>query len=93
MAAESKYSYELIADIHDMDFNGVAKTSAVLRYIQTAAQNQLTENGLSYDNLYSRGLAFIISRMKLEIYKPISVLISAHEDEALAIISPSRSSV
>ena len=51
MAAESKYSYELIADIHDMDFNGVAKTSAVLRYIQTAAQNQLTENGLSYDNL------------------------------------------
>lgn len=73
MAAESKYSYELIADIHDMDFNGVAKTSAVLRYIQTAAQNQLTENGLSYDNLYSKGLAFIISRMKLEIYKPISV--------------------
>ncbi|MBP3308342.1 MAG: hypothetical protein IJY01_03695 [Clostridia bacterium] len=73
MTAKSKYSYELVTDIHDMDFNGVAKTSSVLRYIQTAAQNQLTENGLSYDNLISRGLAFIISRMKLEIYKPIFV--------------------
>ncbi len=73
MQTESKYSYELEADIHDMDFNGVARASSVLRYIQTAAQNQLTENGMSYDNLISRGLAFIISRMKLEIYKPIKV--------------------
>ncbi len=71
--SNSKYSYELLADIHDMDFNGVAKASAVLKYIQTAAQNQLTENGLSYDELKSRGIAFIISRMKLEILKPISV--------------------
>ncbi len=73
MADNSKYSYEVISDIHDMDFNGVARASAVLKYIQTAAQNQLTDHGMSYNELISRGVAFIISRMKLELLCPISV--------------------
>jgi medium-chain acyl-[acyl-carrier-protein] hydrolase len=58
-------------DIHDVDFNGVAKTSSILRYIQSAAQSQLTENGMSYDELKKNKRAFILSKLKLEITKPM----------------------
>ena len=42
-----------------------------MKYIQTAAQCQLTERGMSYDNLKERGRAFILSRVKLEVLKPL----------------------
>lgn len=58
-------------DVHDVDYNGVAKTSSIMRYIQTAAQCQLTEGGMSYDNLKKNNRAFILSRLKLEILKPL----------------------
>ena len=58
-------------DVHDVDYNGIAKTSSIMKYIQTAAQCQLTERGLSYDNLKERGHAFILSRVKLEVLKPL----------------------
>ena len=58
-------------NVHDVDYNGIAKTSAIMRYIQTAAQSQLTENGMSYDKLKERGRAFILSRFKLEVLKPL----------------------
>ena len=65
------YKLSMNVDIHDVDFNGVAKTSSILRYIQSAAQSQLTENGMSYDNLKARDRAFILSRIRLEFYEPI----------------------
>ena len=55
-----------VVDIHDVDYNGVARTSALMRYIQSAAQTQLTENGMSYDNLKERKRAFLLSRIKME---------------------------
>ena len=58
-------------DVHDVDYNGIAKTSSIMKYIQTAAQCQLTERGMSYDNLKERGRAFILSRVKLEVLKPL----------------------
>ncbi len=58
-------------DVHDVDYNGVAKTSSIMKYIQTAAQCQLTEGGMSYDNLKSNNRAFILSRVKLEVLKPL----------------------
>ena len=44
-----EYRMKIDVDIHDVDFNGIAKTSSILKYIQTAAQSQLTDNGMSYD--------------------------------------------
>ncbi len=61
----------IIVDVHDVDFNGVARTSALMRYIQTAAQNQLTENGMSYDHLKERKRAFLLSRIKMEFFETI----------------------
>ena len=57
---------KITVDIHDVDFNGVARTSSLMRYIQSSAQTQLTENGLSYDNLAKRNRAFILSKIKME---------------------------
>ncbi len=66
-----KYKKELCVDIHDVDFNGVAKASSLMKYVQLAAQAQLTENGKSYDQLKSQKRAFILSRMKLEFTSPV----------------------
>ena len=74
------FRYDLSVDIHDVDYNGVAKTSSLMQYIQSAAQSQLTEAGLSYDELYSRKRAFIISRIKMEFdvtvraYEPLTAV-------------------
>ncbi len=67
----NKYRIPITVDIHDVDYNGIAKTSSVLRYLQTAAQTQLTDNGMSYDSLYARHRAFILSQIKLEIFEPL----------------------
>ena len=65
------YRYNLSVDVHDLDHNGVAKTSSLMRYMQSAAQSQLTSIGLSYDELKSRGRAFILSKIKMEFTRPI----------------------
>ena len=65
------FRYTLSVDVHDVDFNGVARASSLMRYMQTAAQSQLSSIGLSYDQLRERGRAFILSRMKMEFYEPV----------------------
>ena len=65
------FSKNIEVDVHDVDFNGVCKASSLMKYIQSAAQTQLTENGMSYDNLIERSRAFIISRISLEFYEPV----------------------
>ena len=58
-------------DIHDVDYNGVCRASSLLRYIQSAAQTQLTENGMSYDNLKDMNRAFLLSRITMEFTEPV----------------------
>ena len=65
------FRYTLAVDVHDVDYNGVAKASSLMKYMQTAAQSQLTSIGLSYDQLKVSGRAFLLSRMKMEFYEPI----------------------
>jgi len=60
------YKKEIEVDIHDVDPNGVARLSSLMRYIQGAAQAQLTDNGRSFENLRDIKRAFILSRIKLE---------------------------
>jgi len=67
-----KYKNELKVDIHDVDYNGVARLSSLMRYIQTAAQDQLTENGMSYDELRDKyRKAFMLSRIKIEFSESV----------------------
>lgn len=66
-----EYRVKCEVDVHDVDYNGVAKTSSILRYLQTAAQCQLTNGGMSYDNLRKKNRAFLLSRIKLEVLRPL----------------------
>ncbi len=65
------FRVKTIVDVHDVDYNGIAKTSSLMKYIQTAAQDQLTAGGLSYDELKNMNRAFILSRFKMEVLKPL----------------------
>lgn len=65
------YSKKIEVDIHDVDFNGVARLSSLMKYIQGAAQSQLTDNGKSYENLKAMKRAFILSRIKLEFRESV----------------------
>ncbi len=65
------FKKEIEVDVHDIDFNGICRASSLMRYIQSAAQTQLTENGMSYDNLKDMKRAFILSRIRLEFYAPV----------------------
>lgn len=66
-----EYRIKTEVDIHDVDYNGIAKASSIMKYIQTAAQCQLSDGGMSYDNLRSINRAFILSRFKLEVMRPL----------------------
>ena len=66
-----EFRTDITADIHDVDFNGVVRTSSLMKYIQSAAQTQLTLNGMSYDQLRDMKRAFILSRMKMEFTEPV----------------------
>ena len=67
----NEFRVKMTVDAHDLDYNGVAKTSSVMRYIQSAAELQLSENGMSYSELKKRERAFVLSRIKLEVLKPL----------------------
>ncbi len=65
------YRIKTAVDVHDVDYNGIARASSLLKYMQSAAQSQLTENGMSYGELFSRKRAFILSRIRMEISVPL----------------------
>ncbi len=65
------YEIKITADIHDVDENGIVRTSALMRYMQSAAQCQLTDNGMSYDELKEKKRAFLLSRIRLEFDEPV----------------------
>ena len=65
------FKNDVTVDVHDVDFNGVARASSLMRYIQSAAQNQLTLNGMSYDQLKDMNRAFILSKIKMEFTETV----------------------
>lgn len=66
-----EFKTHLTVDIHDVDRNGVARASALMRYIQSAAQTQLTENGMSYDQLRAMNRAFLLSKITIELSETV----------------------
>ena len=43
----------------------------MLRYMQDAANYEMEEDGLSYNELFLRGLSFVLSRIRMSFYSPI----------------------
>ena len=56
---------------HDADINGILRPTAIQRYMQETANRQLRDCGPSYEELWKSGKAFILSRMAVNIYRPI----------------------
>ena len=65
------FDQNITVDVHDVDFNGVCRASSLMKYIQSTAQLQLTENGMSYEQLRDSNRAFIISKIRLEFYSSV----------------------
>lgn len=66
-----KWTGETIVNANDVDMNFVVTVSNICRYMQDAAYSQMETDGLSYEALFDRGFAFILSRMNLSIYAPL----------------------
>ncbi len=66
-----RYPRETYVDIHDADFNGVARASCVLRYMQSCAWEHMRALGPSGKELQDRGQAFIVSAMDITIHKAV----------------------
>lgn len=66
-----KWTGKYKVNAHDTDLNNIVSLTGLLRYMQDSANCQMEDDGLSYDELFSRGLAFVLSRIKVSIYHPI----------------------
>ena len=68
-----KLKKKFIIDSHDVDFNGVARASSLIRYMQEAAEAHLRECGSSTDALRKSGRAFILSRFSVSFYESVGL--------------------
>lgn len=66
-----KWIEEYRINTHDTDLNRIASATGVMRYLQDAANLNMEECGPSYMDLFDRGYAFILSRIRLSMYAPL----------------------
>jgi Acyl-ACP thioesterase len=62
-----------IINSHDIDINGIASPSSVLRYLQETANLEHYRHGPTTDDLRAGGKAFIVSKIALNMYRPLRV--------------------
>lgn len=80
-----KQDYEVYA--HDADSRGIMRNGAYLKYMQETANQQLRFEKPSYYQLFDMGLAFILSRIHIKIFKPLQ----RYDDfESLSWCCPSK---
>ena len=67
-----KWRSEYRVDSHDLDYNGVARTSALMRFMQESANAQCRALGPSLESLRDeKGLAFLLSRFSAGFYTTV----------------------
>ena len=71
-----KWTERFHINSHDCDENGIVRASLILRYMQEAANLQLHHLGPTNEELRARGTAFILSRISMNLYRPLH----AYED-------------
>ena len=68
-----KYSAQFRLTSMDIAPNGSVRPGALLRYFQEAINLQMHDNPPSTEDLFERGLAFILSRTTMKIYTSLRV--------------------
>ncbi len=66
-----KFSYDFKVSSQEIDLNGIASASAVMRYMQETANLGHEDYGPTMNELRKDGKAFILSRAAVDIYKPL----------------------
>jgi len=66
-----KWTGDYTVNANDVDLNFVVTVSNIFRYMQDAANRQMEDDGPSYNELFERGLAFVLSRMNISLYAPL----------------------
>ncbi|HKK96092.1 MAG TPA: acyl-ACP thioesterase domain-containing protein [Anaerovoracaceae bacterium] len=66
-----KYGEYFNITSHDIDFNSVVRPEQLQMYMQEAADHQSRDQAIECEKLYNMGYTFIVSRMNVEIFKPI----------------------
>ena len=61
----------IVADIHDEDYNGICRPSAILRYLQIAANGQLHGEGPSNEEMRAMGKAFVLTAIDVTLNRPV----------------------
>ncbi|MCQ2551018.1 MAG: thioesterase [Clostridia bacterium] len=56
---------------YECDMHDNMKADFIQKYMQEAATEQMTKEGLPYDELLERGVALLINRMDIDFIKPI----------------------
>ena len=65
------YREEYSVMSHDVDAEYRVRPSIYLRYMQETANHQMRDSRPTYTELFEDGKAFILSRVRVEIYKPL----------------------
>ena len=68
-----KLKKHFVIDSHDVDFNGVARASSLIRYMQETAEAHLRECGNSTNALRKGGRAFLLSRFSVSFYESVGL--------------------
>ena len=55
----------------DAGHNSYVRPAVILRYLQEAAVHQMLDEGPSYRQLFEKGYAFVVSRINLQMYRPL----------------------
>lgn len=71
----------------ETDINSIASVSAVLRYMQDSSNSQMKAMKPSYEELFDKGLSFVLSRITISLYSTLK----AHDSfEGETWASPSK---
>ena len=66
-----KFIQEYRVNANDVDCNNIVSASNMLRYMQDCAFSAMEADGPSYMDLFERGYAFLLSRLRASFYAPI----------------------
>jgi len=71
LSMENRYTYQGVVDTHDTDPAGYARPSAILKYIQEAANIQTALSTPSAAGLREEGKYFVVTKLILSVKEPL----------------------
>lgn len=74
------YRHSFTVNSHSCDYNGIVRPSAVMTYLQEAANMQLRTYGPSYEDMKAAGQFFVLSRIGVSLSSPLYAYEDLHAE-------------